>query len=105
MGNIEVEVKVRIQDRESLIKNLERIGFQKQKTVYEKDTYYTSPFHDMIALDEALRIREIKDMEDGATTSVITYKGAKLDQVSMSRMEYETMIGDAETGRKIAASF
>jgi adenylate cyclase class 2 len=98
---LEVEVKLRVENRDELINSLTSSGFTQKKFVCETDTYYTSEFHDMIKRDEALRIRNIEDLNTGEKSSVITFKGAKLDKVSMSRQEYETSIGDAEIGKRI----
>jgi adenylate cyclase class 2 len=98
---LEVEIKLWVDNREELVNRLLSSGFMQKKVVCETDTYYTSEFHDMLKRDEALRIRTIEDLNTGEKSSVITYKGAKLDKVSMSRQEYETAIGDAEIGKRI----
>lgn len=99
--SIEVEIKVKIQNRKQVMDSLKKIGFMENRCVVETDIYYTSTHHDFAALGEALRIRTVKDPESPKETSVITYKGAKLDQVSMTRQELETEVGDGETVRKI----
>ena len=99
--SIEVEIKLKIQNREQVLDSLKKIGFLENRCVVETDIYYTSRHHDFAALGEALRIRKVKDLEFQKETSVITYKGAKLDQVSMTRQELETEVGDGETVRKI----
>mgnify|MGYP002242923197 FL=1 len=99
--SIEVEIKVKIQNRKQIMDSLKKIGFLENRCVVETDIYYTSTHHNFAALGEALRIRTVKDPESPKETSVITYKGAKLDQVSMTRQELETEVGDGETVRKI----
>jgi adenylate cyclase class 2 len=98
---LEVEIKLRVDNRDELIRRLISSGFTQKEIVCETDTYYTSEFHDMLKRDEALRIRTIEDLNTGERLSVITYKGAKLDKISMTRREYETSIGDAEIGKRI----
>jgi adenylate cyclase class 2 len=98
---LEVEVKLPVADREKLLRDLGALDFKETETVRETDTYYTSRFHDMIQRDEALRIRTIENLHTGKGYSVITYKGAKQDKVSMTRTEYETEIADVDTGKKI----
>lgn len=99
--SIEVEIKVKIQNRKQVMDSLKKIGFLENRCVIETDIYYNSKHYDFAALGEALRIRTVKDPESPKETSVITYKGAKLDQVSMTRQELETEVGDGETVRKI----
>lgn len=86
--SIEVEIKVKIQNRKQIMDSLKKIGFLENRCVVETDIYYTSTHHNFAALGEALRIRTVKDPESPKETSVITYKGAKLDQVSMTRQYF-----------------
>lgn len=97
---IEVEIKAKLDVEEAL---LEDMGFIKVSHVIEKDLYFNHPERDFRASDEALRIRIVKDSK-GRKSSYITYKGKKLDGISMSRPEYETSIGDGETIKDILVS-
>ena len=54
--SIEVEIKLRISDKECIEKTLAEIGFCKGKFVMESDTYYMAEHHDFVGLDEALRV-------------------------------------------------
>lgn len=98
--SVEVEIKLKIRDGgvTALQNALLSQGFVPGNTVVESDLYYTSEHHDFVRLDEALRVRTIQTLQDGEVTSVssvLTYKGAKLDQRSMARKELETSVGDA----------
>ena len=62
---IEVEVKAKIENINSCISTFLENGFVKEKYVEELDTYYTSKFHDFKANDEALRLRESKNLISG----------------------------------------
>lgn len=99
--SIEVELKVKILSKEEIISKLENLNFIKSSLVVETDTYFTSSHHDFISLDEALRIRNVLNKSTNETNSVITYKGAKLDNVSMSRKELETEIKDSKIVKEI----
>ena len=98
--SIEVELKLKIRDKAEVSAALKQLGFTETELVVETDTYYTAAHYDFAALDEALRIRSIENLHT-KEQSAVTYKGAKLDQTSMTRKELETEIGDAETGREI----
>jgi len=63
-------------------------------TVVQRDTYYDAPHRSFADTDEALRVRR-EDHEDGTETR-LTYKGPLVDEVSKSREEAETAVGDAE---------
>lgn len=101
---IEVEVKIPLKDIKDTEQRLINAGFSQVSMIRERDIYFTSEFHDFKALDEAMRIRTIEDCYWGGQTSVITFKGAKLDKISMSRPEYETSVGDDKTAIHILES-
>jgi len=99
--HIEVEIKLKIKDKDQLRSQLIQCGFTEGDCVTEKDVYYTAAHHDFAALDEALRVRSVENLTTGASSSVITYKGAKLDNTSMTRQELETSVGDGAVCREI----
>ena len=102
--SIEVEIKLKIRDRDKLIEDLHHAGFSQGDLVSESDIYYTSTHHDFEKMDEALRIRSIRNLSTGEKSSVITFKGAKTDRRSMTRKELETEVGDSEIAREILES-
>ena len=102
--SIEVEIKLKIRDKNRLIESLRDVGFQQGDLVLESDVYYTSRHHDFEKLDEALRIRSIQNLSTGEKSSVITFKGAKTDKRSMTRKELETEVGDPKIAREILES-
>ena len=99
--SIEVELKLKILSKEEIINKLENLNFIKSSLVVETDTYFTSSHHDFISLDEALRIRNVLNKSTNETKSVITYKGAKLDNISMSRKELETEVKNSNIVKEI----
>lgn len=101
---IEVEVKEKIENINTCISIFLDNGFVKEKYVEESDTYYTCKFHDFKANDEALRLRESKDLILGKKEAFITYKGRKLDNVSMARKELESGVETAEVVKQILES-
>lgn len=99
---IEVEVKIKINNPGEIVSGLERLNFRFLKSVKESDVYFNAPDRDFRETDEALRIRTVE--ENGVVRSLMTYKGPKLDLVSMAREEIETEIKDGEKIRKILLS-
>ena len=91
---IEVEVKASVKDFVDVKKNLIKIGAVKIKKEHQRDVYYNTPHEDFVETDEALRIREIP--ENGENKVILTYKGAKMDDVSKTRKEIEVEVADAE---------
>lgn len=92
---IEVEIKLPIADKTQLEQDLQALGFAKGKLVKESDTYFNSDVYDLRERDSALRIRSCENMITGDVVTTVTYKGPKLDQVSMTRKEIEKEVSDA----------
>lgn len=95
---IEVEIKLPIADKEKTEQSLRQYGFELRKSVRESDLYFNYnnlEEKDFNKSDEALRIRNIKNLISGEEESVLTYKGPKIDKISMTRQELETGIADA----------
>ena len=89
---IEVEVKAKIDDFESLKRELRKINAIKTSEEYQKDIYFNSPIKDFAKTDEALRIRET--LINDNTNIFITYKGPKIESTSKTREEIEIAIDD-----------
>lgn len=101
---IEVEIKLPIYRRASIEQGLVRLGFLPGDLIKESDTYFTSAFHDFMGTDEALRIRESENFSKTCAVSFLTYKGPKLDMISNTRKELETMVADGQVCRNILLS-
>ena len=91
---IEVEVKANVKDFVSVREKLFEIGAVKIKMEHQKDIYFNAPHKDFGKTDEALRIREIP--EKGEKRFILTYKGAKMDDVSKTRKEIEIDVSEAK---------
>lgn len=91
---IEVEVKVKVKNFSDIKEKLIKMGALKIKDEYQSDTYFNAPDRDFGVTDEALRIREIP--ENSGKRFILTYKGAKMDDLSKTRQEVEVDITDSE---------
>lgn len=101
---IEVEIKLSVSSRQEVEQELSQLKYEEGELVEELDTYFTSDVHDFKQTDEALRIRRRKSMRTGKTDAFLTYKGRKLDGISMTREELETEIGSGEVCERILES-
>lgn len=101
---IEVEIKLPVCSRQSTEQKLVGLGFEEGHLVKESDIYFTSDARDFKKTDEALRIRRCENLTTGESAAVLTYKGAKIDKISMTRKELETGIEDADVCREILSS-
>lgn len=98
---IEVEVKLPLFRRSIVERGLMEQGFQPGDLIRESDVYYTSDFHDFMKADEALRIRESDNLTQIQSTCTLTFKGPKIDTISMTRKELETEVTSPEDCRGI----
>lgn len=89
---IEVEVKAHAPDLSDVARKLKVIGAQWIREEYQEDIYFNAPHKDFAKTDEALRVRKVTDDESKKT--FITYKGAKLDEISKTRVEIEMGVED-----------
>lgn len=89
---IEAELKARVRDPEGVLGLLEKRGPGRVE-VY-RDTYYDDPDGALTASDRELRVRTIHGPDE--TRSVLTYKGARVDDASGSKPEHETRVDDPE---------
>lgn len=93
---IEVELKARVRDTESVLAHLKSRSDGRASTY--RDTYYDYPDRRLgNAGRQELRIRVIE--EDERTHAVWTFKGAMLDEASTP--EYETDIAEPEAAQAI----
>ena len=92
---IEVEIKVRIKNKEEIAEKLKKLGFKFIKKKFQEDIYFNGIDRDFRKTDEALRIR------DDNGTYYVTYKGPKIDRISKTREEIEVKIDDKEKMRLI----
>ncbi|MFE3505403.1 class IV adenylate cyclase [Kitasatospora sp. NPDC059160] len=95
---IEAELKAVVRDPDGVLKRLEERYGAGRAEVY-RDTYYDAPDGSLMGADRELRIRTVHG-PDG-TRSVLTYKGARVDEASGSKPEAETRVEDAEAAHEI----
>lgn len=92
---IEVEVKAHApHDQGALEDKLIKIGARRVKEEFQEDIYFNAPHRDFAQTDEALRIRKVTD--DTSEKIFITYKGAKMDEISKTRKEVEVGVEDSD---------
>ena len=101
MKQYEIEIKLPVKNSQEVLDILKDIGFMVKKEIREEDIYFNSDYHNIKERDEALRIRKSRDCDIGEQKVQISFKGPKIDAVSMSRMELETEVQDGETMEKI----
>ncbi|MDO4492109.1 MAG: class IV adenylate cyclase [Lachnospiraceae bacterium] len=93
---IEVEIKLKVSSPEVVEQQLRQLGFAYHAAYLQEDSYYDNRDGLIRSDGQALRLRTITACGDGKPSShtCITFKGKKLDTVSMTRQELETEVGD-----------
>ncbi|NXY99117.1 class IV adenylate cyclase [Streptomyces sp. BR123] len=89
---IEAELKARVYAPEETLRRLDERA-RGRAEVY-RDTYYDTPRGDLDTRGEELRVRTVHGAD--STRTVLTYKGATVDEESGSKPEHETRVEDAE---------
>ncbi|WP_030245914.1 class IV adenylate cyclase [Streptomyces sp. NRRL S-350] len=95
---IEAELKAIVRDPEGVLKQLEDRHGTGRAEVY-RDTYYDAPDGSLMDGDRELRIRTVHSPDD--TRTLLTYKGARVDEASGSKPEAETRVEDADAAHDI----
>ena len=95
---IEIEVKAHVDDSRKMERAIIAMGATPIGIQDQADTYYNAPHRNFENTDEALRIR----VEDGG--AFLTYKGPKMDTISKTRQEFQTVIKEPETIGNILSS-
>jgi adenylate cyclase class 2 len=94
--HFEVEQKHRLADTERFEAELAARRVKLGGALRHVDTYYNHPCRNFAQTDEALRIRQIGEL------NFVTYKGPKIDQSTKTRRELEVRIAK---GQAAAAHF
>lgn len=101
MKDVEIEIQVRVSDRQALEKFLEeKAKFSGEK--YQKDEYFTPAHRDFVSIRPAAEWLRLRDSGKGDITYKKWHYGA--DGKSKYCDEYETSVGDVEQIRKIFAA-
>jgi adenylate cyclase class 2 len=94
---IEAELKARVHAPEAVMRLLDERATARVE-VY-RDTYYDRPDGSLERADEELRVRTVHGAD--STRTVLTYKGAAVDEGSGSKPEHETVVEDADATHAI----
>lgn len=94
---IEAELKARVRTPEAIVRALDERS-EARIEVY-RDTYYDRPGGGLEKADEELRVRTVHGAN--GTRTVLTFKGAAIDETSGSKPEYETAVDNAAAAHAI----
>ena len=94
---IEAELKARVRHPEDVLAALESRAAGRVEIYH--DTYYDTPDRELTAGDRELRVRTVHGQD--STRTVLTYKGARVDEASGSKPEAETRVEDPAAAHAI----
>lgn len=94
---IEAELKARVHAPEAVMRMLDERAAARVE-VY-RDTYYDRPDGSLEKADQELRVRTVHGADE--TRTVLTFKGAAVDEASGSKPEHETRVEDPQEAHAI----
>lgn len=98
----EVEVKIKLADKEAMKQTILQAGGVKLNSDYHIDIYYDHPCRSFSETDEAIRIRHRTRTEGPSITESghspveLTYKGPKVDKNTKTRIEYTVDLNEKD---------
>ena len=101
---IEVEIKVFVKNITKIEECLLNKNFIKGAHIKESDYYFDNEVHEIRNNDQALRIRCSHDLVTDIQQNFVTFKGPKMDDISMTRKEIEIKIDNADACIEIFSS-
>ncbi len=97
MGNLEIEIKASIANREEIKRKLEQKGAQFKTKKYQHDILLDPPTADFSKTDQVLRIRNTNG------NWKLDYKSPRMDNETRARKEFSLTIEDGKQLKEIFA--
>jgi adenylate cyclase class 2 len=92
---LEIEIKARVESLEAIEEKILKRGGLFRKEATQEDLYFNHPGRDFAETDEALRLRRVEGR------FYLTYKGAKIDNLTKTREELNLPVGDSDLAAEI----
>lgn len=99
--SLEIEIKLRVDDFESLRNRLSEIGACHQKTELELNTFFDLPDGDLRRSSRGLRLRRAQDLSTGQLSVKLTYKGPRQAGLMKIRPELELQVDSYDTATSL----
>jgi adenylate cyclase class 2 len=93
---VEIEAKMKVSDHAAIRKRLEETAAEFKSSVLETNTFFDTEDRSMLAKDQGLRLRHMKDLKTSEEKSIITFKGPRLYGVLKNREEHELVVASAK---------
>ncbi len=100
---IEIEAKMRLNDRAAMIARLGSLAAQPAARFREVNTFYDNHDGELKTSDQGLRIR-VEQHDDGAKRTYLTHKGPRAHGKLKSRAETEAVVDNADHAAALLAA-
>jgi len=98
---VEIEAKMQLQDPREMALRLRASGAVAMGEFLEINSFYDTKDCQMLARDEGLRLRILKNLKSGQETYVLTHKGPNLPGTLKMREETELAVDNARAAEKL----
>jgi adenylate cyclase class 2 len=89
---VEIEAKMRVKDLSAVRDRLKVVGATPAGAVVELNNFFDTEDRSLLAADQALRLRVMRNVRDGTEKYIITYKGPRQHGQLKSREENELTV-------------
>lgn len=101
---VEIEAKMRLEDRPALEARLQEAGGQRVAELVEVNTFFDTPGGDLRAGDQGLRVRLERTADGASQRAIITHKGPRAQGRLKTRQETEVDVADARAAAELLAA-
>jgi adenylate cyclase, class 2 len=93
---VEIEAKMKVPDLSQVRARLEELHSEPHGSVLETNTFFDTEDRSLLAKDQGLRLRHIRNQRSGDEATILTYKGPRMHGPLKSREEREVAVGSAK---------
>src|SRR5438874_2236790 len=102
--SVEIEAKMKVPALAVVRARLEQCEAKPQGTVLETNTFFDTDDRRLLAKDQGLRLRHIRDLQSHDEGSTITFKGPRMHGTLKSREERELAVGNPKDAMALLES-
>lgn len=92
---VEIEAKMRVQDRDQLVARLSIAGAKEQARWTEVNSYFDTPHRTLRSTDQGLRLRVERQTDGRDCVAILTHKGPRAAGDLKQRAETEVVVSNA----------
>jgi adenylate cyclase, class 2 len=93
---VEIEAKMKVTDLGQIRARLQACGAEPRSSVLETNTFFDTEDRTLLARDQGLRLRHMRNSKTNEETAKITFKGPRMPGALKTREERELTVGAAK---------